>query len=82
MYITKHISATSKRDEMSDIVNGEKLAQDIDKQLKEFDEEGITLFSITPITSASYELENDSFSGGGAGYGYSYTSGVIIVGKK
>ena len=82
MYITKHISTSTNIDSVSETVNGQKLEQDIQAQLNEFENNGITLVSITPITSATYEFETDSLSGGGAGYGYGYTSGVIIVGKK
>jgi len=82
MYTTKYIATTTSTDSISETVNGNKLEKDIQAQLEKFENKGITLMSITPIISGTYELETDNLSGGGAGYGFGFTSGVIIVGKK
>ncbi len=73
-------------------IDGVQLAQDIDNVVRELNNKGYEVVSITPITSGNYERgyrpigsakqNNFEYGGYGYGFGFSYTEGVVILGKK
>jgi hypothetical protein len=74
------------------IVDGPRLAEDIDQAVIEINNEGYEVVSIMPVISGRYNyayqangarLDNHCAGGGyGYGYGYSYTEGVVIIARK
>ena len=75
------------------VIDGEQLAIDIDKAIKEYTDEGYEVVSMQPITNGNYQADYDirtidnkgmpfSVGGYGYGYGFSYTSGMLITFTK
>jgi len=66
-------------------VDGQRLAKDIDAQVRRLDDEGFRVVAVTPVISGDYSYEHDETasgdccSGWGYGYGFSFTEGVVIV---
>ena len=69
-------------------VDGERLAQDIERAVNELNESGYEVVSLTPITSGDYNwafrtADSPKKSWGyGYGYGFSYTEGMTIIARK
>lgn len=69
-------------------IDGERLAQDIEKAIANLNSQGYEVVSVTPLTSGAYnwayKTGGSSHAGWGYGYGYgfSYTEGVTVVAKK
>ena len=74
-------------------IDTERLASDLDTQVKKLNDDGYEVVSVTPITSGTYSFKYDVSSGGnsnngyggygyGYGYGYSYTASLIVTAKK
>lgn len=74
-----------ERKDWSDcLIDGERLANDINIALEKLELAGYELSSINPITSGQYKYDNSTIDNAsfGYGYGYSFTEGVIISAKK
>jgi len=71
-------------------IDGEKLAEDLQTAILDFNRNGYEVLSVSPVTSAQYDFkwkehvggQDHGGSGYGYGYGYSYTEGMVIIGKK
>lgn len=73
------------------LIDGEKLAKDLEKTVSKLNKDGYEVISVVPITSGNYHyndqdvskfnLDNAPFKEG-YGYGYSFTSGLIITASK
>lgn len=69
-------------------IDGERLAQDIERAINSLNSNGYEVVSITPTTSGTYSWSYKTGGstqagwGYGYGYGYSYTEGVTIIAKK
>lgn len=65
-------------------IDGELLAQDVQKEVEELNRDGYQVVAISEIISGQYDwkLQSVNQGGYGYGYGYSYTEGLIIVARK
>jgi len=77
-------------------IDGKRLSSDLGKSIKELNENGYFVKTITPIISGAYNFnsegiksskrllsETEAVKGGASyGYGYSYTDSLIIVANK
>jgi hypothetical protein len=71
-------------------IDGGCLAEDMQSAIRNLNDEGYEVVSITPVSSGKYEYKwaqqkgssNCGGSGFGYGYGFSYTEGLTIVAKK
>ncbi|MEM6502745.1 MAG: hypothetical protein AAF685_13010 [Cyanobacteria bacterium P01_C01_bin.89] len=70
------------------VVDGKRLARDIDQAVQELNSAGYEIVSISMVTSGDWNYEyrrSYALSGygyGAYGYGYSYTEGAVILAKK
>ena len=66
------------------LIDGKRLAADIEKAVQSLNSEGYEVVSVTMITSGSHKWDAvlRQQSGYGYGYGYSFTEGSVIVAKK
>lgn len=62
------------------LIDGERLAKDVESGVKQLNDEGYEVQSVLPVTSGDYWWNREvnlSY-----GYGYSFTEGVIIIARK
>ena len=64
------------------LIDGPRLASDIDEKTRELNRNGFEVIAITPITSGNYNYSGNSQGQFGYGYGYGYTEGVVILARK
>ncbi len=62
-------------------VDGERLAQDIQKAIDELNSDGYEIVSTVPVISGNHKYGSAGATGG-YGYGYSYTEGIMIIARK
>jgi hypothetical protein len=68
-------------------IDGQKLASDVSKAIRDKSRDGFTVQSVTPITSGDWAYNTGELHSGANGmqghfgysYGYSFTEGVMIV---
>lgn len=65
-------------------IDGERLADDLNKAISKLEGEGFEVVSVTNITSGSYnsDFSSQDKSSYGWGYGFSYSEGVLITAKR
>jgi len=74
--------------ELSDSrIDGTKLNKNLNKEIKQLNDDGYEVISITPISSGNYNYhqiqpEEKNAVEYGFAYGYSYTEGMIILARK
>ena len=64
------------------MVDGSKLALDVQDKIDSLTVQGFKVKNIIPITSGSYEFYKNMFSTNGFGYGFSYTEGLLIYAER
>jgi hypothetical protein len=77
------VSADFKNSKESKLIDGMRLAKNLEQAIELLNKDGYEIVSVTPITSGfgTYAAQTGAF-GYSYGYGYSYTEGIIVVGRK
>jgi len=69
-------------------IDGGRLTQDLQQAVRQLNNDGYDVVSVTPVASGSYrwkyeQAQGSTYGGGyGYGYGYSYTEGIIFVAQR
>jgi hypothetical protein len=62
-------------------IDADRLNSDLEIVIKSLNNDGYNIISITPITSARYDMGTIG-TDAGWGYGYSFTEGIIVLALK